>query len=253
MPPVSYSDLQGAPVLITGGSQGIGEAMVRAFAAQGARIFFCDIDAARGEALASALAGQVCFQAVDLREEKAVRDWIAGVVEALEGTPVRALINNAARDPRLPLADCTADAWDDLMALNLRAYFLTAREVAPHLASPGGSIINFSSCTFYLAPAHMTAYVATKAGAQGLTRALARELGPRGIRVNTISPGWVMTERQVRDLVDDEARAFIDDRQCVPDLLQPEEIADVALFLASGASRAITGQELLADRGMCFS
>lgn len=253
MTPVAYSDLQGAPVLITGGAQGIGEAMVRAFAAQGARVFFGDIDAARGEALASALAGQVCFQAVDLREEKAVRGWIAGVVEALEGTPVRALVNNAARDPRLPLADCTADAWDDLMALNLRAYFLTAREIAPHLASPGGSIINFSSCTFYLAPAHMTAYVATKAGAQGLTRALARELGPRGIRVNTISPGWVMTERQVRDLVDDEARAFIDDRQCVPDLLQPEEIADVALFLASGASRAITGQELLADRGMCFS
>lgn len=250
-----YADLAGAPVLITGGAQGIGEAMVRAFVAQGARVFFCDIDEGRGQALTAQLDGQAVFHRVDLREESEVRGWIAGAVASLNGQPLRALINNAARDPRIPLADCTAAAWDDLMALNLRAYFLAARESAAHFAKegPGGSIINFSSCTFYLGPEHMSAYVATKAGAQGLTRALARELGPVGIRVNTISPGWVMTERQVAEYVDNAALKFIADRQCAPPLLQPEEIAEVALFLASTASRAITGQELLADRGMCFS
>lgn len=251
-----YPDLAGAPVLVTGGAQGIGEAMVRAFTAQGCRVFFCDIDENRGRPLAAQLGGQAAFSRVDLRQEAEIRGWIASVAETLEGEPLRVLVNNAARDPRIPLAGCTAAAWDDLMALNLRAYFLTAREAVPLFPkeAPGGSIINFSSCTFYLGPEHMSAYVATKAGAQGLTRALARELGPRNIRVNTLSPGWVMTERQLAEHVDDDARRFIAERQCVPDrLIQPEEIAEVALFLASHASRSMTGQELLADRGMCYS
>ena len=114
---------------------------------------------------------------------------------------------------------------------------------------PGASIINFASIVFHEGPAALTAYTASKGGVLGFTRSLARALGPRRIRVNTLSPGWVMTERQLRMFVTPAVKRRIRTAQCVPDLLQPEEIADVALFLASDASRAITGQEILADRG----
>jgi NAD(P)-dependent dehydrogenase (short-subunit alcohol dehydrogenase family) len=93
------------------------------------------------------------------------------------------------------------------------------------------------------------AYVATKGGVLGFTRCLARELGGRGLRVNCVSPGWVFTERQKRDFLDDESKRLIQDRQCVADFIQPSEIADVILFLASDLSTAVTGQEILADRG----
>src|SRR6185295_4359244 len=140
----------------------------------------------------------------------------------------------------------------DLFATNLRAYFLMAREAAPHMAK-GGSIINLASITFHTAPAAMSAYVATKGGVMGFTRSLARELGPRGIRVNTLSPGWTMTERQLKQFVTPEVKRRIRRSQCMPDLLRPEEIAEVALFLASNASSAVTGQEILADRGWAHS
>ena len=117
----------------------------------------------------------------------------------------------------------------------------------------GGSIINFSSITFHIGATPMTAYVATKGGIMGLTRSLARELGPRGIRVNTLSPGWVMTERQKSEFVTPAVRRMLRQCQCVPELIQPEEIAQVALFLASEASRVLTGQEILADRGWAYS
>jgi NAD(P)-dependent dehydrogenase (short-subunit alcohol dehydrogenase family) len=128
-----------------------------------------------------------------------------------------------------------------------------ARETAPHMAKGAGAIINLASITFHIAPAAMSAYVATKGGVLGFTRSLARELGPRGIRVNTVSPGWIMTERQMKQFVTPTVKRLIRRSQCVPDLLQPEDIADVVLFLASGASRAITGQEILADRGWAHS
>lgn len=224
--------------------------MVRAFAAQGARVFFCDVDQRSAESLARDIGEHVSFARVDLSREKEVTRWVKSVIR--KGGPVRTLINNAARDPRIALENTSVKDWDDLFATNLRAYFLMAREVAPHMRE-GGSIINFSSITFHTAPAAMTAYVATKGGALAFTRSLARELGPRGIRVNTLSPGWIMTERQLRDFVTPAVKTLIRKSQCVPDLLKPEEIADVALFLASDASRAITGQEILADRGWAHS
>jgi NAD(P)-dependent dehydrogenase (short-subunit alcohol dehydrogenase family) len=129
---------------------------------------------------------------------------------------------------------------------------LTVREAMPRFSKPA-SVINFSSVTFHLGPTDMAAYVASKGGILAMSRSLARELGPSGVRVNTISPGWIMTERQLEQFVDDETKAFILERQCQPALLQPSEIAEVALFLASSASAAITGQEILADRGWYFS
>jgi len=242
-----YPELDHRVVALTGGANGIGAATVRAFHAQGARVCFCDVDAAAGEALAGELGQRATFTRVDLRREAQVKRWMQGIYRRRGRLDV--LVNNAACDPRIPLAQCSAAQWDDLFARNLRAMFLTAREAAPHLADGTGAIINFSSLTFFEGPREMTAYVATKAGAIGFTRSLARELGPRGIRVNTVCPGWIMTERQVREFVTPKIRRMLLREQCIPRLNTPEEIAEVVLFLASDASRAMTGQALLVDRG----
>ena len=239
-----YPDLKSATVLITGGANGIGAATVRSFSAQGARVFFCDVDVPAGKALAKKLGCN--FTRVDLRSEREICAWVRDV-----GT-VQVLVNNAANDPRIPLKGHTAQQWDDLFARNLRAMFIAARESARRMR-PGASIINLASITFHIAPPQMSAYVATKGGVIGFTRSLARELGPRGIRVNTVSPGWVMTERQLRDYVTPAVKRLIKRSQCVPDRLQPDEIASVILFLASNASASITGQEILADRGWAHS
>jgi NAD(P)-dependent dehydrogenase (short-subunit alcohol dehydrogenase family) len=251
MPAASYPDLQDAVVLVTGGAHGIGNAIVRAFHGQGSHVYFCDTDDAAGKALAKELAARADFARVDLTRESKIVGWVKGV--AKKGKPVRVLVNNAARDPRMALGSMSARDWDDLFATNLRAYFLMARETAPRMADGAGAIINLASITFHLGPAEMSAYVATKGGVLGFTRALARELGPRGIRVNTLSPGWIMTERQLTEFVTPGVKRMIRKSQCVPVLLQPEDMAEVSLFLASDASRAITGQEILADRGWMHS
>ena len=239
-----YPDLKSSTVLITGGANGIGAAAVQAFRGQGARVFFCDIDAKAGKALARETGAD--FSRVDLAKEREICSWIRNCGD------IRVLVNNAANDPRIPLKGHTAKQWDDLFERNLRAMFLTAREASP-LMPAGGSIINLASITFHIAPAQMTAYVATKGGVLGFTRSLARELGPSGIRVNAVSPGWVMTERQLRDYVTPAVKRLIKRSQCMPGLIQPDEIAKVILFLASNASGAITGQEILADRGWAYS
>jgi NAD(P)-dependent dehydrogenase (short-subunit alcohol dehydrogenase family) len=245
-----FPELQGRAVVVTGGANGIGEAVVRAFHAQGARVFFCDKDAVRGTALARELGADVSFQAVDLVSESAIVEWNAAIKR--EAKSIHALINNAAWDPRIPFLETTARQWDDLFAVNLRAYFLMARECAP--AMPRGSaIVNLSSVTFYNTPTQMVAYVATKGGVIGFTRCLARELGPSRIRVNCVSPGWVFTERQIRDYLTEENKRLVQERQCIPDFIQPAEMADVILFLASDLSACVTGQEILADRGWAHS
>jgi NAD(P)-dependent dehydrogenase (short-subunit alcohol dehydrogenase family) len=242
-----HPDLEQRVVALTGGAHGIGAATVRAFHQQGARVCFCDVDADAGAALAAELGLRAQFTRVDLRREAQVKRWIQGI--ARRHGRIDVLVNNAASDPRIPLAQCTAAQWDDLFARNLRAMFLTAREAAPHLPDDTGAIVNFSSLTFFEGPREMTAYVATKAGVIGFTRSLARELGPRGIRVNTVCPGWIMTERQLRQFVTAQVKRMLLREQCIPQLNQPEEIAEVVLFLASAASRAMTGQALLVDRG----
>lgn len=245
-----YSELAGKNVVVTGGANGIGAAIVRAFHGQGARVFFCDYDELAGRSLGKELGERAFFARVDLTREAQIVRWLEGILK--KGAGIRALINNAARDPRMSLQSMSARDWDDLFATNLRAYFLMARQVAPRMGE-GSAIVNFASITFHLGPENMSAYVATKGGVMGFTRALARELGPRGIRVNTLSPGWTMTKRQLKEFVTPAARRTILKSQCISQLLQPEDIAEVALFLASDASRAITGQEILADRGWAHS
>ena len=183
--------------------------------------------------------------------ERQVCRWIGDIGRQYGRIDV--LVNNAASDPRISLEKTTATAWDNLFARNLRAYFLTARESVQWMKGDGSSIINLASITFHTGPPNLSAYVATKGGILAFTRSLARELGPRRIRANTVSPGWVMTERQLREFVTAPTKRLIKKSQCVPDLIEPEEIARVILFLASNASTAITGQEILADRGWAHS
>lgn len=245
-----YSDLRGRVVLVTGGGNGIGAATVRALHAQGASVSFCDRLAADGEKVARECPGSEFTQA-DLAREKEIIRWIEKAGK--KAGRIDVLVNNAAVDPRIPLGKITAKNFEEIININVRAPLLAAREVAPRMPAEGGSIINVTSITFHTGPVDLSTYVASKGAVMGMTRSLARELGPRGIRVNTVSPGWVMTDRQLRDYVDAATKKRIRRSQCVPELLQPEEIAEVILFLASAASRAITGQEILADRGWAHS
>jgi NAD(P)-dependent dehydrogenase (short-subunit alcohol dehydrogenase family) len=240
------TELRDRNILVTGGANGIGAAIVRAFHQQGARVFFCDVDARAGARLADELGDRAEFRRVDLTKERDVIKWVGGI--GRRHKTIHALINNAARDTRIELEHCSTKDWDDLFATNLRAYFLTAREAVKWMRA-GASIVNFSSITFHAGMPNLSAYVATKAGALGFTRSLARELGSRRIRVNTVTPGWVMTERQLREFITPAIRKFLHRAQCIPDLIQPGEIASIVLFLASDSSRAMTGQELLVDRG----
>jgi NAD(P)-dependent dehydrogenase (short-subunit alcohol dehydrogenase family) len=178
--------------------------------------------------------------------EQEIISWLQQIKR--ETTAIRALINNAARDPRIPFLETTSKQWDDLLAVNVRACFLAARECVPAMTR-GSSIINLGSIVFYNSPKNLVAYVSTKGAIMGFTRCLARELGDRGIRVNSVSPGWVFTERQVRDHLTPENRKLIVEHQCISDFIQPAEIASVILFLASDLSSAVTGQEILVDRG----
>jgi D-xylose 1-dehydrogenase len=244
----SYGDLQNKIVLLTGGANGIGAATVAAFTAQGSIVEFCDLDRAAGKRVQTDSPGSR-FTCVNIASEVAIIKWIEGVIE--RHSRIDVVVNNAAIDPRIPLEKMNSARLDELISVNLRPLFITARESVPHMKS--GSIINVASITFHTAPANMSAYVATKGAVLGCTRSLARELGPKQIRVNTVSPGWIMTKRQLRDYVDADVKKLIKRSQCIPDLLQPADIADVILFLASDASRAITGQEILADRGWAFS
>lgn len=248
--PANYSDLANKVVLITGGANGIGEFTVRAFLEQGAKVYFCDVDAEAAKTKFASLPTPPTFKKVDLTSEKQITNWIQSI--ARKEPQIDILVNNAAKDPRIKLQDTSVEKWDDLINTNLRSYFLTIRESAPHMIK-GSSIINLSSLTFHEGPAEMSAYVATKAGIQGLTRSLARELGPNRIRVNTVSPGWIMTDRQLEMFVTPSVKKRIKSLQCIPDLMQPQELANVILFLASSTSQGITGQELLVDRGWKFS
>lgn len=246
-----YPSLAGRSVLVTGGATGIGASMVEAFAAQGARVGFVDIDTVAGETLAQRLAGMrnaPVFVQADVTD-------IAGLETAIDSLrmhcgPFAALLNNAANDVRHRLDDTTPEMWDAGVAVNLRHQFFAARHVARDMQGlGGGSIVNFGSISWMLKQGGMPAYTASKAAVQGLTRCLARDLGSFQIRVNTLVPGWVMTEKQQRLWVDRQALADIARGQCINRPLQPEHIARMALFLAADDSAMCTAQDFVVDGG----
>ncbi len=246
-----YPDLRGKPVLITGGASGIGEAIVRHFAAQGSRVGFLDIKDAEGEALARALTeegGTVRYQHADLTDIADLRRGIAALRDALG--PFRVLINNAAHDERHKTEDVTPEYWDGRIAVNLRHQFFAAQAVLPDMkAAGGGAIVNFGSVSWMIGQGGMAAYTASKSGVIGLTRSLARDFGPDNIRVNAIAPGWIMTRRQKELWLTPEGEREILERQCLKRQLVPDDIARVTLFFASDESGACTNQHYVVDGG----
>jgi D-xylose 1-dehydrogenase len=242
-----YPSLQGRGVFITGGASGIGAALVEAFHAQGARVGFIDRDAGSGQALAARLAG-TWFQAADVRDAEALARSLAAAGAALG--PIGVLINNVADDTRHTALDTDAAAWRDRLAVNLDPAFLASRAVQPGMvAAGGGSIVNLASINALLGPPDMAAYVAAKAAILGLTKALAREWGASMIRVNAISPGWVVTDRQLALWLTPEAEAAWAKQTALPGRILPEDVARLALFLAADDSAMITGQNFVIDAG----
>lgn len=246
-----YPSLQDRAVLITGGATGIGETLVDAFAAQGARVAFIDLAADAGHALAARLAGArhaPQFAAADLSDTDALRAAITALRERTG--PFAVLLNNAANDRRHAVADTTPEFWDASVAVNLKHQFFAAQAVLDDMkALGGGSIVNFGSISWMLKQGGMPAYTASKAAVQGLTRCLARDVGPFNIRVNTLVPGWVMTEKQLRLWVTEETKVEIAKGQCINQPLMPGHIASMALFLAADDSAMCTAQDFVVDGG----
>lgn len=246
-----YPSLAGRGVLITGGASGIGAALVEHFVAQDARVGFIDIDRTAAGALVEALAGAShppVFAAADVTDIAAL-DAAIDLVRRHVGD-ITVLLNNAANDQRHAIDSVTSQSWDAAMAVNLKQQFFAARNVAADMKrAGGGSIVNFGSISWMLKMAGMPVYTTAKSAVQGLTRSLARELGPFNIRVNTLVPGWVMTEKQIRLWLDDAGRAEIARGQCLSRSLLPADIAHMALFLAADDSAMCTAQDFVVDAG----
>lgn len=247
-----YGSLRGKRVFVTGGGTGIGAAIVAAFATQGAVVAFVDIAREAGEALCARLAEAGLpaprFRHCDITDIAALQSTMAELASELGDFDV--LVNNAANDQRHHIADVSLDYWNERIAINQRPMFFTCQAVLAGMRGKrGGSIINLSSISWHAKGGGYPVYATTKAAVIGLTRSLARDLGKDGIRVNTVTPGWVMTQRQLQLWVDDAARAEIAKAQCLPGELLPADIAAMVLFLAADDSAMCTGQEFIVDAG----
>lgn len=247
-----YPSLKDKPVFITGGASGIGASLVTHFCEQGSKVCFVDIDAQAAAALCDQIGRQTAnaphFLACDLTDIPALRIAIEKA-QSLVGD-IMVLVNNGANDQRHSLEELTVEYWDSRMAVNLRHQFFTAQAVIPGMrAAGGGSIINFGSISWKIRSGGMPVYTAAKAAVNGLTRALARDYGKSGVRVNTVVPGWVMTERQKTLWLDEEGERTLDREQLLPGRLHPDDLARMVLFLAADDSRMCTGQEFVVDAG----
>lgn len=246
-----YPSLVDRTVFVSGGASGIGETLVREFAAQGAKVGFVDIAREAGAALASELAGSrhaPLFLEADITDIAALEAAIGTVRERFG--PITVLLNNAANDQRHQIEDTTPEYWDKAVAVNLKHQFFAARNIAADMKQAGGgSIVNFGSVSWKLKQGGMPAYTTSKSAVQGLTRSLARDFGPFNIRVNTLVPGWVMTDKQVRLWLTEEGKADIARGQCLQQALMPQHIAHMALFLAADDSAMCTAQDFVVDGG----
>lgn len=247
-----YPSLAGKRVLVTGGGSGIGEALTEAFVRQGARVAFVDIadEASRSlvERLAEGTDHAPIYRHCDLTNIDQLRSVISDVVEQFGGVDV--LVNNAANDDRHAIADVTPEYWDNRIAVNLRHLFFAAQAVAPSMKQAGGGVIlNFGSISWHLALPDIVLYQTAKAGIEGMTRAMARDLGEHGIRVNTIVPGGIKTPRQDMLWHDDSETARILANQCLKERVMPADVAALTLFLASDDARMCTGHDYFVDAG----
>jgi NAD(P)-dependent dehydrogenase (short-subunit alcohol dehydrogenase family) len=248
----TYHSLKGKRIFVTGGGSGIGEAIVTALAEQGAQVAFVDIAKEASEALCKRLADAgftaPVFRHCDLRDIAALQTTIAEL--AAEVGDFEVLVNNAANDERHKVEDVTLEYWNDRIAINQRPAFFAVQSVLPGMKrNGGGSIINFSSISWHISGGGFPVYTTAKASVLGLTRGLARDLGPHNIRVNTVTPGWVMTERQIALWLDEEGKQNIKRNQCLQGELLPWHLARMVLFLASDDSAMCTAQEFTVDAG----
>lgn len=246
-----YPSLEGAAVFITGGASGIGKEIVSAFAQQKARIGIVDLDGEGGQNRLEELRGQgleAAFEQCDLRDIDALKQAFSGLQRALG--PARVLVNNAARDDRHDWEEITSEYFDERIANNLKHMFFAIQAVAPGMIeSGGGSIINFGSNSWWEAGSGFPVYATSKAAVHGLTRTMARELGDHRIRVNTIVPGWIMTQRQKTLWATPESLERHRARQCLPDLIDPVYVARMAVFLASDDAAMCTANNYMVEAG----
>ncbi|MBQ1763051.1 MAG: SDR family oxidoreductase [Aquincola sp.] len=247
-----YPSLQGRTVFVTGGGSGIGAAIVQGFAAQGARVAFIDIDEAASRQLAGQIAetGQPApwFRRCDVRDIPALQQAIADAAKALG--PFAVLVNNVASDDRHTLESVTPAYYDERIAINERPAFFAIQSVVPGMRGlGGGAIVNLGSTGWQAKGSGYPCYAIAKSSVNGLTRGLAKTLGADRIRINTVSPGWVMTERQKQLWLDAAGEEDLKRNQCLPDKLQPHDIAAMVLFLASDDAAMCTAQEFTVDAG----
>jgi NAD(P)-dependent dehydrogenase (short-subunit alcohol dehydrogenase family) len=248
----AYPSLRNRVVLVTGGASGIGAEQVTQFARQGATVAFLDIDEAAAHQLIEALRREALptplFLPCDLKDVAALQAAIAEIGRRLGAITV--LVNNAANDQRHDYQDVTVEYWDERMATNLRHQFFAIQAVAPMMrAAGGGSIINFGSISWHASQGGMPAYTTAKAAVEGLTKGMARDLGPHGIRVNCVIPGWIMTQRQIDLWLTPEAERNLLQAQCLKTRLVPADVARMVLWLAADDSRMCTSQLWVVDGG----
>lgn len=247
----TYHDLNGTSVFITGGGSGIGASLTEGFLRQGAKVAFVGRSDASEfvEEMEQKTGNRPFFIQCDITDIPALQDAIAKSAD--QNGPITVLVNNAANDKRHTTEEVTEEFWDWSMAINLKAYFFACQAVVGGMRNAGGgSIINFSSISYMMGNAGYPAYTTANSGINGMTRSLAREFGPDRIRVNALAPGWVLTQKQLDMWADPASLAAHLDRQCLKDHLVPEDIVGTTLFMASNASRMMTGQAMVVDGGV---
>lgn len=247
----TFPDLAGQSVFITGGGSGIGAALTEGFLRQDCKVAFVQRSDATPfcDDMEAATGNRPLFLPCDITDMAALKAALAQAAEA--HGPITVLVNNAANDKRHDTAEVDEEFWDWSTAINLKAYFFAVQAVTPGMKSAGGgAIVNMSSISYMMGNAGYPIYTASNAGITGMTRSHAREFGPDNIRVNALAPGWIMTQKQLDMWVTPEALEEQLNRQCLKRPLQPEDITGTALFLASNASAALTGQLIAVDGGV---
>jgi NAD(P)-dependent dehydrogenase (short-subunit alcohol dehydrogenase family) len=241
-----YPSLKGRSAFVSGGGSGIGASIVEHLAAQGAKVAFVDINEPASKEVAAKTGA--LFLKCDIRDTKAYQAALAEV--AGKQGAITVLVNNAAHDERHKLEDVTPEFWDDRIAVNLRHAFFAIQAVVPGMRKAGGgSIVNFSSVSYHTMTANLAVYQAAKAATIGMTRGLARDLGGDKIRLNSITPGWIMTQRQIEKWLTPEAEADLMKAQVLKEKVYPPDIARMVLFLAADDSRLISAQNFVVDGG----
>jgi NAD(P)-dependent dehydrogenase (short-subunit alcohol dehydrogenase family) len=244
----TYPSLKDRSVFITGGASGIGATFVQRFHGQGCKVAFVDLQEDAGRALAAKLGESAWFRQCDVTDAAALQGAIGDAAKALG--PITVLINNVANDTREAAAALTPEKWRKGLAVNLDPVIIASTAVYPMMkAAGGGSIVNLSSINALLGPAELPTYSAAKGAINSLSKSLAHAWGPDRIRVNALSPGWVVTERQLELWLTPQAEADWEKLTGLKDRIAPDDIASAALFLAADDSRIMTGQNMVVDAG----